>query len=151
MPINRGPWNTLQDDDGSNLTGTIWNKDKIKTVVLDPVDALFAPFSLGAQTVVPTFTSGQNDNLAVGATTTTLIMQSTVATYLTGIVAPAQDGAVHILLNVGGPLITLAHLFGSSVPNQFIGAGYANTDLPTWRAVMIQYVAGYAKWVVLKP
>jgi len=39
MPIDRAPWNTLVDDDGSNLVGTIWDKDKIKTVVLDPVDA----------------------------------------------------------------------------------------------------------------
>ena len=38
MAIDRAPWNALVDDDGSNLTGTIWNKDKIKTVLLDPVD-----------------------------------------------------------------------------------------------------------------
>ena len=39
MAIDRGPWNALIDDDGSNLVGTIWNKDKIKTVILDPTDA----------------------------------------------------------------------------------------------------------------
>jgi len=39
MAIDRGPWNALIDDDGSNLVGTIWNKDKIKTTILDPVDA----------------------------------------------------------------------------------------------------------------
>jgi hypothetical protein len=39
MAIDRGPWNALVDDDGSNLVGTVWNKDKIKTVILDPVDA----------------------------------------------------------------------------------------------------------------
>ena len=41
MAINRAPWNALIDDDGSNLVGTVWNKDKIKTVILDPVDAAF--------------------------------------------------------------------------------------------------------------
>jgi len=40
MAIDRGPWNALVDDDGSNLVGTVWNKDKIKTVLLDPIDAI---------------------------------------------------------------------------------------------------------------
>jgi hypothetical protein len=43
MAIDRGPWNALVDDDGSNLVGTVWNKDKIKTVILDPVDAAILP------------------------------------------------------------------------------------------------------------
>jgi hypothetical protein len=41
--IDRGPWNALVDDDGSNLVGTVWNKDKIKTVILDPTDAALVP------------------------------------------------------------------------------------------------------------
>jgi len=50
MAIDRGPWNALVDDDGSNLVGTVWNKAAIKTVILDPVDAAFGiwadvPFS----------------------------------------------------------------------------------------------------------
>ena len=40
MAIDRGPWNALIDDDGSNLVGTVWNKDKIKTVLLDPIDRM---------------------------------------------------------------------------------------------------------------
>lgn len=40
MTINRGPWNALVDDDGTNLVGSIWNKAAIKTVILDPVDAV---------------------------------------------------------------------------------------------------------------
>jgi hypothetical protein len=39
MAIDRAPWNTLIDDDGSNTTGSIWNKAAIKTVLLDPIDA----------------------------------------------------------------------------------------------------------------
>ena len=42
MAINRTPFNLLQDDDGSNTTGTIWNKTQIKDVILDPVDAVIA-------------------------------------------------------------------------------------------------------------
>jgi hypothetical protein len=37
--INRAPFNALIDDDGSNSLGTVWNKNQIKVVILDPVDA----------------------------------------------------------------------------------------------------------------
>jgi hypothetical protein len=40
MAINRGPWNALVDDDGTNLVGSVWNKAQINTVLLDPIDAL---------------------------------------------------------------------------------------------------------------
>jgi hypothetical protein len=30
MPIDRGPWNALIDDDGTNKTGTPWNKTAVK-------------------------------------------------------------------------------------------------------------------------
>jgi hypothetical protein len=43
MAIDRGPWNALVDDDGSNLVGSIWNKAAIKTVILDPADAAYSP------------------------------------------------------------------------------------------------------------
>lgn len=60
--INRTPFNALIDDDGSGLVGSVWNKDKIKTVILDPADAAYAGAgsvieTLGAWTVVDT--SGQ--------------------------------------------------------------------------------------------
>jgi len=43
MAINRGPWTALVDDDGSNLTGSIWNKAAIKDVLLDPIDVAILP------------------------------------------------------------------------------------------------------------
>jgi len=46
MAIDRGPWNTLADDDGSNTVGTLWNKAAIKTVLLDPIDAIDAIVSV---------------------------------------------------------------------------------------------------------
>ena len=42
MALNRGPFNALVDDDGTGKTGTPWNKQAIKDVILDPVDALVA-------------------------------------------------------------------------------------------------------------
>ena len=55
MAIDRGPWNALVDDDGSNLIGSLWNKAAIKTVILDPADAAFAPIT---GTWTPTDASG---------------------------------------------------------------------------------------------
>ena len=50
MAINRAPWNALVDDDGSNLTGSVWNKAAIATTLLDPIDQLVGP----VQTWTPT-------------------------------------------------------------------------------------------------
>ena len=52
MAIDRTPWTALIDDDGFNLVGTVWNKDKIKTVILDPVDAAFVTPTYGNWTPV---------------------------------------------------------------------------------------------------
>lgn len=46
MPINRAPYNALVDDAGTGTTGTPWNKQAIKDVLLDPVDAAIAGVSL---------------------------------------------------------------------------------------------------------
>ena len=43
MPIDRGPWNALIDDDGTNTSGTPWNKTAVKDVLLDPIDAMVPP------------------------------------------------------------------------------------------------------------
>ena len=58
MAINRGPWNALIDDDGSNLIGSIWNKTAIKDVLLDPIDAMIA-------TGAVTFTDASGAGLAI--------------------------------------------------------------------------------------
>jgi hypothetical protein len=151
MAIDRGPWNALVDDDGSNLVGSVWNKAAIKTVLLDPMDGALTPFVFGTPHGVAPFSAGQVDNLAGNATSTVWLLSSTLAMYLTGIVSPIADGTLHILINNGSNLITLAHMFGSLAPNQFIGSGYANTDLPPWKSLSVIYIAGYQKWVVLKP
>jgi hypothetical protein len=62
MAIDRGPWNALVDDDGSNLVGSIWNKQAIKDVLLDPIDNSL----LAHGTFTPTDASGAG--LAFGFT-----------------------------------------------------------------------------------
>ena len=66
MAIDRGPWNALVDDDGSNLVGTVWNKDKIKTVLLDPIDVLTAGMPAVAGTWTPADKSGAGLVITVG-------------------------------------------------------------------------------------
>lgn len=50
MAIDRAPFNALVDDDGSGLTGSVWNKAAIQNVLLDPIDAqpLFQPVPFNA-------------------------------------------------------------------------------------------------------
>lgn len=61
MPIYRGPFDALVDDDGSGLTGTVWNKNAIKNVLLDPIDLLVG----SRQVWTPTDASGAGLVLAV--------------------------------------------------------------------------------------
>ena len=82
MAINRGPWNALVDDDGSNLVGSIWNKAAIKTVLLDPIDALDVvvpvPFNAAHYSVYPsggwTVTAGNVASFAYSRTNQTGII-----------------------------------------------------------------------------
>jgi hypothetical protein len=53
--IDRTNWTALVDDDGSNLVGTIVTKDKLKTVLLDPIDAAFGSAASTPSTWTPTF------------------------------------------------------------------------------------------------
>jgi hypothetical protein len=40
MAIDRTQFNLLVDDSGSGTDGTVWDKNKVQIVVLDPVDAM---------------------------------------------------------------------------------------------------------------
>jgi hypothetical protein len=42
LTLDRTAYNLLVDDDGSNLVGTVWTKNQVKTVLLDPIDAVLA-------------------------------------------------------------------------------------------------------------
>jgi hypothetical protein len=49
MAIDRTPFNALVDDIGDGVSGSIWNKNAIKSVILDPVDAA----EFGSRVTVP--------------------------------------------------------------------------------------------------
>lgn len=67
MSIDRTAYNALIDDDGSDTVGTIWNKNQIKNVILDPVDAFvskggtwtpYTPSWIGGDGVGPILNDG---------------------------------------------------------------------------------------------
>lgn len=67
MSIDRTNFNALVDDDGTNTTGSIWNKNQIKNVLLDPIDAFvgngglwtpYAPVWAGADGFGPVLGNG---------------------------------------------------------------------------------------------
>ena len=117
MAINRGPWNALVDDDGSNLIGSIWNKDAIKTVLLDPMDAALAGVS-SVDTIVTSTATGTVNDWAPGLVGhTTIVWTGTAALTITGI-AGGVNGQRVTIKNRGTAAISLAH--GSA------GSGAAN-------------------------
>jgi len=83
MGINRGPWNALVDDDGSNLVGSVWNKAAIQTVLLDPIDAALGtwvnvPFNIGNFANQPGITGAQilaNSYTVIGKTLIWMMQQ----------------------------------------------------------------------------
>ena len=50
ITINRTPFNALVDDPGNNLEGSLWDKNQIKTVLLDPIDGALAKVPVDAAT-----------------------------------------------------------------------------------------------------
>lgn len=90
MAIDRGPWEALIDDDGTNLVGSVFGKAEIKTVVLDPVDAAIA--AIGGGPHHATHETGGADAIAA--------LDASVIT--TGLVPAARLGLHHAAHETGG-------------------------------------------------
>jgi len=103
MPINRGPWNALVDDDGSNLVGSIWNKAAIKTVLLDPTDAFVSNGGTWAPWAVSWVANAGGQSLGNGTLTGRYTLTGNIVT------------------------VALALLFGSTT---VAGTGYWKFGLP---------------------
>ena len=58
MPINRAPFDALVDDTGDGLSGSVWNKAAIQSVLLDPIDAADAAIGGTVSTWAPFDSSG---------------------------------------------------------------------------------------------
>jgi len=145
MAIDRGPWNALVDDDGSNLTGTVWNKDKIKTVILDPTDAAIAamPWTKLQITVAPGYQVNWNPGI-VGHTILQLASSPAGAIEITGFApaAPFIGQIIRVVHLAGSPATIIVHHENATslaanqlhlrAPNVTIG-GY-------WGVIDFQYI-----------
>jgi hypothetical protein len=151
MAIDRGPWNALVDDDGSNLVGSVWNKAAVKTVLLDPMDGALAKSVLGPVTSIPLDQPAYNNYRPAGGDLRAVwLLNPTIATAVTGFLAE-PDGTQHLLINSTANAITLANVHvNSAVGNRFICPGYVNYTLGTWGSVWVIYVTFFSSWIVQK-
>jgi hypothetical protein len=110
MAIDRTAYNALVDDDGSNTSGSFWNKNAIKTVILDPVDDALA--AAGASTIT---TIGTQAGLAIPAGSGALTIFANNASLLTiqGI-APGVNGQQLTIYAIGAGEVDLVHQSGSA-------------------------------------
>jgi len=122
MAIDRGPWNALVDDDGSNLVGTVWNKDKIKTVILDPVDAALLTTGGVSDIRESTAVGTVNDwNISLSGKNTTLLWDGVSNLTVTGIAGGVTGQILTIRNRSGSGVMTFPHYNSNSqVDNRFI-------------------------------
>ena len=133
MAIDRGPWNALVDDDGSNLVGSVWDKAAIKNVILDPVDAAmgmqlaaFTPTLVNATGAEAAYTNRSGVYQKVGrfvfAQVYLLVapgaIAGTAALRVGGLPFPSQDSPNYGTVTIGywGPLATPVVWLSGSVP-----------------------------------
>jgi len=153
MAINRTPWTALVDDDGSNLTGTIWNKDKIKTVLLDPIDAfVLGPVQVGTKHATATLSAGNYDNYRApdGENCYLWLLNPQGPQSLTGVLAEA-DYTQHLFVNISSNNIVFYNQHANSVAaNRFICPGYNHYTLGVWGSLTLTYVAAIGAWIIHK-
>jgi hypothetical protein len=144
MAIDRAPWNALVDDDGSNLIGSVWNKAAIKTVLLDPIDAMGTPYQ-----VITNAETGPIANWTPAGfgTRNTLIYWTGSANATIGALKAGVEGQIVLIKNRGTGILRCSHFATAS-------AGYTAffnvaTSAPTPIAPegWIQFIATQGVWV----
>jgi len=144
MAIDRGPWNALVDDDGSNLTGSIWNKAAIKTVILDPTDAAIVAPTYGTFTPIDRSGAGlvfgtANGNYAKNGRLVFIWVHVSYPVTSNG--SPAQIGGFPFPV---GPDAGAVHCYG--VPRMWYLPGAENMalakDVPTGNGIANSQLSG---------
>jgi len=134
MPINRGPFNALVDDDGSNTIGTVWNKAQIQGVILDPADAAYMDrpavllvTTTGTIPILPTAT-GSGDLLVVLNPSGPVTIQGIASTSKNGqrvTIYNASTFKVDLTQDVGGAPVQLLN-WTHSAPTSLMQGGSAS-------------------------
>ena len=148
MAIDPTAWNALVDDDGSNLTGSLWNKAAIKTVVLDPALQTLR-YASGVSVNLPGGTNYANLVVPNGATSVVWFLNPAAAMGVTGIVAEPSLTA-HLLINTTGFDIMFYNQNAQSLAaNRLLGPGYADYRLGVWGSIWMTYATG-SGWMLHK-
>jgi len=137
MAIDRTNYNALVDDDGSGTLGSVWNKQQIKDVLLDPMDAALLT---KASTVLTSTTTGVQNAWNPGLVGQTVIQWTGGADLTVNGLLGGSAGQAVTLRNTGTAAIYIAHASGAAAA----GTQFANvaTSGPTPLAV-----TGFATWV----
>lgn len=143
--IDRTWYNTLVDDSGAGLDGSVISKASFNSLINAVDDALkglpiISPTPLGANT--------NNWNPTSLSTARTIRISATAAFDLTGIVAQAASTLI-TLWNRGSFTITMKHASGSSsAANIFYCPGAADFSLTIGRACDIWYDGTSGLWAL---
>jgi len=147
MAIDRTPWNALVDDDGSGLTGSIWNKDTIKTVVLDPPLSILR-YASAANVNIAGGTNHNNYAVPGGADAVVWFLNPSSPCGITGIVAETQL-TQHLLINTTAHAITFYNQNAQSLAaNRILGPGYTDYTLYVWGSIWMLYTT--SGWIFQK-
>lgn len=147
MTIDRTAYNALVNDSGGNVDGSSWDKNAIKNVLLDPIDAAI---TAGAGAVVQTTTStGTVNDFALTSGAGFLRANNATALTLTGLAA-GTDGQRVTIVSIGAGSVTLTdQAAGSTAANRIItGTGGALTLPAGSGGVTLLYDATTARWRV---
>jgi len=145
MAIDRTNYNLLTDDDGSNTVGTVWTKNIVKTVLLDPMDSRWAESTTTA--------TGNQDNLAYSEADILRCNNATTIT-LRGLLAPAaplKPGKMLLVVSVGAGTVVLNDQdANSTAANRLItGTAAALTLAAGTGYAVLEYDSVTARWRVL--
>src|SRR4026208_1458390 len=112
MALDRTWYNSLTDDDGSNLVGTLWNKAAVDSL-MDAVDAEVLLYPKLPASTAPT-TTGTQTALAIPSGTGDLVLYLNNGALLTiqGIAAGVANQTL-TLVSKGAGQVDLAHLHAS--------------------------------------
>jgi hypothetical protein len=148
MPINRAPWNALVDDDGTNLVGTVWNKDKIKTVILDPADAAYP-----TKVLLNSDAGTLNDWTPAGFITGQdmyIHWAGTAPATITGLIGDLADGQIVRIKNrsPNGSVLSFVHVSPSSAAHDRFVLPVTSAPMPVaaegWLDLI--YVRAWTSW-----
>jgi hypothetical protein len=144
MSINRAPWNALVDDDGSNTVGSIWNKQAIKNVLLDPIDVALLQAGRVVQTT--TLTGAQHDfGLTYPGVDTTLVCNNASLLTLDGI-AGGVDGQLLTIVTANARVDLPHQGTGSAAGNRLINQVSGTTPLSANGNAVYQWQAIANAW-----